>query len=360
MFSLPLPLHNVCPGHEQRIPSPSLPYHAKEQGLAAVDSAGRRGRNSEQKRRSRSNEREIESEKRRRQRGRLGSGGGERQGSQSPISEQREKSQEDRRTRWRTRESQSLPRDAFRKHDESDTEKRAMRWRKRGKERGRSTERGNRSEERVRVSEDEEPEQEEEKEVQEEEEKSEGEENKMQATVDLEGEESDEEVFLPITSPTQKLPRPKQNWEGKQEENWDMVAKYRELRKESEEGQEERSQDDNDAEHKDLNGVDDASRHMSRAAAVDLGSQRKPFSFLTSTLSVGQLGDDESESEGSQSDGSVSAASISGLSLAVTEAGGRRPGPWLPPSQQRLAQAVQGNRRPRKWTGQTGRRNAVS
>ncbi|XP_044066886.1 uncharacterized protein LOC122882955 [Siniperca chuatsi] len=190
-----------------------------------------------------------------------------------------------------------------------------------------------------------------------------------------EREESEEDVFLPIPSPNQKLPRPKQNWEVEYDENWGMAAEYRELRKEKElEIEQERSWDDDKGRNREteLNGDqrdDDAqSRHVERrlasVAVIDRVSQIKPFSFLTSTLSVEQLGDDESESGGSQSDDSVSAASISGLSLATTEAGGRGsevlPGPWLTPSQQRVAQVVEGNRHPGRWTGQGGGRSAVS
>uniref|UniRef100_A0A3B3BAX6 PDZ domain-containing protein n=1 Tax=Oryzias melastigma TaxID=30732 RepID=A0A3B3BAX6_ORYME len=91
--------------------------------------------------------------------------------------------------------------------------------------------------------------------------------------------------------------------------------------------------------------------------AVNLAeSQRKPFSFLTSTLSVDQLGEADSESgdslsDVSLSDVSTSAASISGLSVATRETGRPRaealPGFWLKPSEQRLVQFAPENRQPR-------------
>uniref|UniRef100_A0A3Q4H560 PDZ domain-containing protein n=1 Tax=Neolamprologus brichardi TaxID=32507 RepID=A0A3Q4H560_NEOBR len=86
-------------------------------------------------------------------------------------------------------------------------------------------------------------------------------------------------------------------------------------------------------------------RPLRSVGVIDPESQRKPFSFLASTLSIDQLGDDESDSEGSHSDGSVSAASISTLSLVTTQ-----PGPWFMPSQQRLTQVMKENRQAdRAW-----------
>lgn len=330
--------------------------------MAAVDFTGRKGRSSKQKRRSRS------SDGRARQKGtgrrRRGSEGGGRSGLQSPISELGEGSREardGRRRRRRKRGTQSLPRDAFRNKGDSETERGTVRGRKRERGRGRSKRREgkSRSEERVRRAEGEEPEQEEEQEVPAVEEKVEERvvEVEVEERVDLEREESEEDVFLPVPSPDQKLPRPKQNWEEENNDNWDVAAEYRELRKEKEQ---ERSWDDDRDENREteLNEdqtEDDAQsgrveRPLPVVAAIDPVSQRKPFSFLTSTLSVEQLGDDESESGGSQSDASVSAASISGLSLATAEAGGRRaemlPGPWLTPSQQRVDEVGTGERAP--------------
>lgn len=239
-----------------------------------------------------------------------------------------------------------------------------MRGRKgeRGKSRSRSRGRKSRREERVRKVEGEEPEQEEEQEQPAVEERVEEKVEEVEEEVDVEREESKEDIILPIPSPNQKLPRPKQNWEAEYDENWDMAAEYRELRKVTElngEGVREQESSLGGNRETELNEDqrdDDAqsSGHVEgplpSVAAIDPVSQKKPFSFLTSTLSVEQLGDDESESEGSQSDGSVSAASISGLSLAATETNRRRavvlPGPWLTPSQQRVAQVIEENRRP--------------
>lgn len=375
-------------GREHRITSPSLLHHPKEQGLAAVESAGRRGRSSKQKKRSRSSDGREKRKGTERRRRRRGSWGGERSGIRSPISEpveeegrRGERSREAReKRRRRKRETQSLPRDALRSYDDSDAEREKVRGRKKERERGRSRSRSrgrkSRSEERVRRAEDEQPEQEEEQEVPAVEERVEEKVEEVEEEVDVEREESEEDVFLPIPNPNQKLPRPKQNWEVKYEENWDMAAEYRELRKVKElEGEDvreqERSWDGNRETELSEDQRDDhtqSSGHVEgplpSVAAIDVVSQRKPFSFLTSTLSIEQLGDDESESGGSQSDGSVSAASISGLSLAATKTNGRRavmlPGPWLTPSQQRVAQVLDENRSPGSRTGQGRGRSAVS
>ncbi|XP_071333150.1 membrane-associated guanylate kinase, WW and PDZ domain-containing protein 3 isoform X2 [Trachinotus anak] len=371
-------------GREHRITSPSLLHHPKEQGLAAVDSSGRRGRSSSKQRRSRSSDgREKGKGTERRRRRRWASEGGGRSGLQSPVSEQGERSREardsssSRRRRRRKRETQSLPRDALRNYDDSDTEKGTVRGRKRERERKRkkkskSRERKSRSEERARKAEGEE-EREGELEVAAVEEKVEDRDEEVEERVNLERRASEENIILPIPSPNQKLPRPKENWEAESVENWDMAAEYRERRKEKEpkgEQEQERSREDDRGENKETelneNETDDDAqsgrikRPLPSVAVMDPVSQRKPFSFLTSTLSVEQLGDDESDSGNSQSDGSVSAASISGLSMAAIGAGGRRavvlPGPWLTPSQQRVAQDVEGNGQ----TGQGGGRSAVS
>ncbi|XP_070765905.1 membrane-associated guanylate kinase, WW and PDZ domain-containing protein 3 [Enoplosus armatus] len=362
-------------GREHRITSPSHLHHPKEQGLAAVDSSGRKGHSSKKKRRSRSSNGREGGKGTRERRRRRGSEGGGRSGLQSPISEQGERSREAKDRRRRKRESQSLPRDALRNYDDREMEIGTARGRKREKERGRSKsrERKSRSEESVGRAEAEEPEQEEEQEVPAAEERVEEWMKEVEEKVNSEREESEEDVFLPIPSPNEKLPRPKQNWEEERDENWDMAAEYRELRKEREreleiEQEQERSWGDDRGENRETELNEDQServeRRLASVAATDPVSQRKPFSFLTSTLSVEQIGDDDSESGGSQSDGSVSAASISGLSLAATEAGGRRavvlPGPWLTPSQQRAAQVVEGTRHPGRRTGQGGGRRAVS
>lgn len=268
---------------------------------------------------------------------------------QSPMSDQTERLRRARERRRREKASQSLPRDALRNYDDSDTETRAERGRKRGKGRGRSRERKSRSEERERMSEREEFMNRDKlmrvgkrrKEVVE--------------TFESESEDSDREVILPIPSLTQRLPRPKEIWEEESDDDWGMAAEYRELRKEEKpETEWERSWGDDSRESKDtgLNEKEDndeqsssVKRPLPSVGVIDLESQRKPFSFLASTLSIDQLGDDESDSEGSHSDGSVSAASISALSLVTTQ-----PGPWFIPSQQRLAQVMKENRQAdRAW-----------
>ncbi|XP_029361712.1 membrane-associated guanylate kinase, WW and PDZ domain-containing protein 1 isoform X1 [Echeneis naucrates] len=374
-------------GRERRITSPSLLHHPKEQGLAAVDSTGRRGRSSSKQRRNRSSdgrEKGKGTERRRRTR-RLASEGGGRSCLQSPVSEQGEGSQEDRRRRRRG--AQSLPRDALRNFDDNDTEKGTERGRKRERERrkkGRSRERKSRSkgrkskrkerksrsEERTVMAErEEEPQGEQQAAAAEE--KVEGGDEEVEERVNLEDAASEENVMLPSPSLIQKLPRPKENWEEVNDSNWDMTAEYRELRKNQDQDQK-WSQDHDGGENKetelheneDERDDDAQSGHtknpLPSVAVRDPVSQRKPFSFLTSTPSREQLGGDESDSGNSQSDGSVSAASISGLSMAAGEAGGRRavllPGRWLIPSQQRVAQDVEGNRQ----TGREGGGGAVS
>nr|XP_046251543.1 membrane-associated guanylate kinase, WW and PDZ domain-containing protein 1 isoform X2 [Scatophagus argus] len=360
-------------GREHRITSPSLLRHPKEQGLAAVDSTGRKGHSSKKKRRSRSSNGHRKEKGTGRTRRSLEGGG--RSGLQSPISDRGEGSREDRdrrsrRRRRRTRETQSLPRDALRNFD-SETERGTVRGRKRERGRGRSKTRTrkSRSEERARRVEGEDPEQEEEREVPAVEEKVEERMVEVEERVDLDRKESEEDVFLPLPSPNQKLPRPKQNWDVESDENWDVAAEYRELRKEKERpwagDRGENSEMEPSEDQKDDGAQSRRDRRpLPSVAAIDPASQRKPFSFLTSTLSVEQLEDDESESGGSQSDTSVSAASISGLSLAATVTGRRRaevlPGPWLTPSQRRVAQVVEGNGRHGRQTGQGGERSTVS
>lgn len=342
--------------------------------MAAVDFSGRKGRSSKQKKRSKS------SDGRARQKGtgrrRWGSEGGGSSGLQSPISELGEGSQEARgsrrRTRRRKRGTQSLPRNAFRNND-SETERGTKKERKKERKRGQSKRRGRESgsEEREKKVEDEEAERaEEEQEVPAVEERQEGnggQAEEVEEGVDLDTRESDDDdVFLPVPSPQQKLPRPKQDWEVESKDNWDVTAEYREMRREKEQ---ERSWDDDSDENKETQlkedqTEDDVERSLPGVAGIEPLSQRKPFSFLTSTLSVGQLGDDESEYGGSQSDASVSAASISGLSLVGGEAGRRRaavlPGRWLKPSQQRVDAVMQGNEHQGRRTGQEGGGSSVS
>ncbi|KAM9341830.1 membrane-associated guanylate kinase, WW and PDZ domain-containing protein 3 [Pholidichthys leucotaenia] len=354
-------------GHEHKITSPSHRYHPKEQGLAAVNSTGRRGRRSKQKRRSRSTDGERANRGKGRRRRRR-SWGGERLGLISPFSDRTERSQKSedgrsnrRRRRRRKRQSQSLPRDALRKYVDSDTEKGEVRGRERrengGRSRSWSREGRSKSEERERVIQDEEHEQEEEQETPVVEER-------LDERVESEKDESDDEVFLAIPSPTQKLPTPKQTWQDEDDESWDVAAEYRQKRKEAEPWREqERPRDHSENNTKVNDGGQDKDAQsrgfkmpLPNVSVTDPVSERKPFSFLTSTLSIEQLGDDESESEGSQSEGSISAASVSGLSVA--ERHRVVPGPWLAPSQQKSPLNV--SRRPRKWAGTEGGRSAVS
>ncbi|KAM3617489.1 uncharacterized protein V6R79_006876 [Siganus canaliculatus] len=391
-------------GREHRITSPSHLHHPKEQGVAAVDSTGRKGHSSMQKRRSRSSD--GHRKERRGGRSRHGSeGDGGRSRLQSPASERRDGSQEDRdrrrsrsrssrRKRRRKRGTQSLPRDALRSRDDSETERGTVRGRKKERGRSKTREKKSKSEERVRRAEGEEAEGEREQEVPAVEERVDEQEERVEEEVEVEVEreedvhverevslqreesdgDNDDDVFLPIPSPNLKLPRPKQDLEMESKENWDMAAEYRELRREEE--QEERLPGNDRAVNVETEPSDDwrdddslgmsgnVGRRLPSVTVIDPVSEKKPFSFLNSTLSLQQLGDDESESGGSQSDGSVSAASISGLSLAAAGAGGRRaellPGPWLTPSQQRVAQIREGDGGPGSQAGQGGGRRAAS
>uniref|UniRef100_A0A3B5QB53 Membrane-associated guanylate kinase, WW and PDZ domain-containing protein 2-like n=2 Tax=Xiphophorus maculatus TaxID=8083 RepID=A0A3B5QB53_XIPMA len=287
---------------EQRITSSSLLHNPKEQSLAAVSSTGRRGRRAQQTRRSRSVGDVRESGtgairgRMRRRRGSVGGGH-----LRSPVSE-----------RWdeerRKRRPQSLPRDGIRKCEDEE----AGRGR-REKERGRSRQRETKSRSLERRKEEEE---------EEEEEGPAAEEEPEGRTDSVESE--DDDVFLPIPGPTHRLPRPKENREEETDENWNMAAEYRGLRRDDEEEEEEDCGPESFISDRPLPGVTVAGPE----------SHRESFSFLASTLSENQLGDAASESGDSQSDASISAASISGLSLAAAAL----PGPWLVPGQQRLVQ----------------------
>lgn len=327
--------------------------------MAAVEDTRRKGRGSKQKRRSRSLDgRERQKGKSRRRR--RGSEGGGHSGLQSPISELGEEPRRDgersrSRRRRRKRETRSLPRDAFRNNDDSETEKETVTGRKSERERGRSKKRGteSKSEERARSVEAEGPEQREEQEVAAVEERVEERMEELEERVDSERKESKQDVFLPVPSPNQKLPRPKQDWEVESRDNWEVAAEYREMRKEEEVERTQGEDRGDDGETEDPTGdVESVKRPL---PGVDVMTE--PFSFLTSTLSMEQFQDDESESGGSQSD--VSTASVSGFSLATSQAGGRRanllPGPWLKPSQQRLDEATEGG-----MTGQGPGRRAIS
>ncbi|XP_040048249.2 membrane-associated guanylate kinase, WW and PDZ domain-containing protein 3 isoform X2 [Gasterosteus aculeatus] len=361
-------------GREHRITSPSLPHNPEEQGLAAVDSTGRKGHSSKKKkkktRRSRSSS-GLEKEKwlGRGRRGGISEGMGL-SASQIPFSllGESQETRDKRRRRGRKIGSQSLPRDALRKHEDGDTDRETVRGRKHERRGGtsKSRERKSRSEERSRKTEGEEPEEEEQREPAVEERVA----AKVEERVSL-GDDSDDDVFLPIPIPIQKIPRPKQNWEVEWEGEGGVVAGHRDPWEEAEQGREQERPWRDDRGHsretepnEDERDDDAQSWPSPSAAAVDPASQRTPFSFLTSTLSLELLGDDESESGGSQSDCSASAASISGLSLAATGAGARRasvlPGPWLMPSRQRAGPAAEGNRRPEGRMGQGGGGGVIS
>ncbi|XP_068179811.1 membrane-associated guanylate kinase, WW and PDZ domain-containing protein 3 [Antennarius striatus] len=357
-------------GREHRIASPSLLHHPEEQGLAALDSAGQKGHSSKKKKKKRSGS--LDGRKSEKGTGRrIRSSEEELQsGIRSPISERREGSREARERRRRRRRrkggTRSLPRDALRSYD-SDTDRGTARGRKREKDRGRSKsrEKKSRSEERVRKAEGEENEGEEEREEPAVEERVEEKMEEEPEVVNLERgggeeeEESEEDVFLPVPSPDQKLPRPKQLWGVEDDEGWGVTAEYRELRREEE--QEWSGDDGSETELRGDRTDDDAriKRPLPSAAATDAASQSELFTFLASSPSVGRPEEDESDSGGSQSD-TTSAASISGLSMVATEAGGRGaellPGPWLRPSRQRVAQVMKG----RKRTEKRGGRSAVS
>lgn len=347
----------MCPGREQRITSPSHIYNPKEEGLAAVNSTGRRGRSSHQTRRSRSagDKREKRSEVRSRRRHR--SLKGDHSDLHSPISEPSDRSHESRdRRRRRKRSSHSLPRDPNQKYAGSDAERRTVRGRKRDRDKGRSRGREgrkSRSEERQRRAKREESEPEE----------------RYSPPVDVERRleerenegnfETENKGSLPIPSPTRRLPGLEPNWELESRVEWDMAVEYRELvRHENQQGEHAESLGYDKGEDEEVD--EDQSLTSQRplpGVAVNLAeSQRKPFSFLTSTLSVDQLGEADSESgdslsDVSLSDVSTSAASISGLSVATRETGRPRaealPGFWLKPSEQRLVQFAPENRQPR-------------
>lgn len=265
---------------------------------------------------------------------------------ESPTSEQGESSRGARARRSKKRESQSLPRDTLRNYDDSDTEKATERGRKKEKERGRSRSREIKSRSELRSR------------------KAEGDEDKQKVpalqprveeradeaeeTVNVEGEEDN---HLPIPSPIQKLPTPKQNLEATYEETWDMAAEYMKHKQEQEQ---ETSCDDDRCENKESELSEDDKDHeaegernkrlLPSVAVIEPASLRNCFSFLTPTLPIEQLGDIESESGGSdgESDGSVSAASLSGLSLPAAVL----PDPWLTPSQQEVAQISAWNMQP--------------
>ncbi|XP_077428309.1 membrane-associated guanylate kinase, WW and PDZ domain-containing protein 3 isoform X2 [Vanacampus margaritifer] len=299
-------------GREHRITSPSRLRHAKEQGMAAVDFGRQRGRRSKHKRRSKS------LHGREKRRGRRVSGG------RSPLRSPDSEPERGRSSRERT--SRSLPREVV-PTDNSH----AGRGRK--GERGRSRERKEEKQEVVPVEEN------------------------QEEKVEEGSEKSERGDVLPIPSPHKKLPRPKEDSEDKPEQKWEVAAGYREMKQlqGSVDDDDDDDDDDQGEEKFELSG-DAQERQLPSDVVANSVSQRRPFSFLTSSLSVNQLRDDESESGGSQSDDSLSAASVSGLSRA-----GRRavvlPGPWLTPSRQRVARDVVENGLSSRPTGYEAERS---
>nr|XP_057907612.1 membrane-associated guanylate kinase, WW and PDZ domain-containing protein 1 isoform X2 [Doryrhamphus excisus] len=302
-------------GHKHRITSSSRLRHLQEQSMAAVDSTRRRGRRSKQRRRSKSLDAREKRRRRRHSKGRSGL----RSPNSEPMDDGGGQRENDQKAIRRKKKSQSLPKDTLLFSD-SDDEKVTARGRK--GERGRSRERRGGSEDgKQEVASVEERVEEKTKEVKED--------------VNLDRGCSSEYFVLPIPSREKKLPRLKEESEEENDENWEVAAGYHKMK------QLHASLDDDEDEDslfgiEEDHGGDDARKRPFSSDAVTY-SQREPFSFLASSLSLDQPRDDESESGGSQSDGSVSAASISGLSLATAEAGRRRaivlPGPWLTPSQ---------------------------
>ncbi|XP_070400951.1 membrane-associated guanylate kinase, WW and PDZ domain-containing protein 1 isoform X4 [Nothobranchius furzeri] len=329
---------------EHRIASPSLLHNPKEQGLAAVSSAGRRGRTSKQKRRSGSSGDVRGNGTGMRRRRRPSSGGGGRSRLQSPVSKRGE------RDEARKRRSRSLPRDNTRKDDDH-VDSRTVRGHDGDKEKRSSRDRERRSKSRVRKtkSEGEKPEQEEEQGA-----------AAFEVKVGRRASCEEDDIFMP--SPTRRLPRPKENWKCDADRRWDVAAEYRELKWDKDQDEERGESQDDDWDEVDSTTLDiDEENYDTQsttfwrpspaAAAADPASQRKPSSYLTSTLSVDELGDDGSELG---SEDSVSAASISGSSLSARAL----PGPWLPPNQQRPV--AEENRQPRSRTEPAGRGSAVS
>lgn len=245
---------------------------------------------------------------------------------QNPVSERRARSREDRGVRRKIR-SQSLPRDVTRTYnnDDDDDEEEAGTVRGRrgyeGRRRSSNTERRSRSRKREVMVESEEFEEEQQQRVRVEDRRLE--ERRGRVLLD----ESKDDVFLPIPNRTRKLPRTKENWEAESDENWGVARNYRELRRDKE-------REDFQSYSTQLHDDDDEENHNTRSVSFENPlpgvAHRKSFFFLTSSPSVEQLVDTESESEGSQSGTSISAATVSGLSVAR----GVQPGPWVTPTQQ--------------------------
>ncbi|XP_029689360.1 membrane-associated guanylate kinase, WW and PDZ domain-containing protein 1 isoform X2 [Takifugu rubripes] len=345
-------------GREHRITSPSRPPHPKEQGLAAVGSARQKRSSAKQKKRSRSANGHVREKRTGRRHG--VSEGGSPSDLQSPNSEVGEEGSPDakdkrrsRRRRGRKQRTQSLPRDALRNNDESEAERETVRGRKKERKSKRRP-RKSRSARSVRRRESEEDE----------EEGEDGVEREVGGREEREERKwSEDDVFLPVPSPGQKLPTPKQDWEAEErdweaeerdweaeerdweagERDWEVAAGYREVRREE---LQVASWEDHGAENGEAHVAEDGvKRPLPAAATIDPEWQEAPPPFLTAT-SMEQRQEGESDSGGSQSDASMSAASISGLSLAASDTSGARmrPGPWLRPSQQKVAEVTEGGR----------------
>ncbi|XP_049608319.1 membrane-associated guanylate kinase, WW and PDZ domain-containing protein 3 isoform X2 [Syngnathus scovelli] len=283
-------------GHEHRITSPSRLRHPKEQGMAAVNPSRQRGRSSKQKRRSKSLDGREKGTRRRRRRG---------TGSRSPL--RSPDSQPGKGEGSRRRASRSLPREALPTNDSH------VRRVKRT-ERERSRERREKKQEVAPLEED------------------------LEDKVHVEEEDLEGVRVLPIPSPNEKLPRPKWESEEEPDEMGEIAAGYRHIK--HLQGSVDHDNDDEQGEEnlqrfaEDELSSDAQEEELSSDTRTYSISQRKPFSFLTSALSLNQLKDDESESGGSQSDDTMSAASIFGQTLDLL------PGPWLAPSRQRVARVV--------------------
>uniref|UniRef100_A0A6Q2X6A7 MAGI family member, X-linked b n=2 Tax=Esox lucius TaxID=8010 RepID=A0A6Q2X6A7_ESOLU len=194
--------------------------------------------------------------------------------------------------------------------------------------------------------------------------------NKAEEEEEVDDEE-EQDVDRPI--PSQRLPRPKQDWEEEDaEEEKARNSRERKTEKERElEGERLREEeqkrvdvgwretkwkresvrDEMRGEVHEQSDWEEGVMSQSLNNLLSLESpitpplERNPFSFLTPSSEY-----DESESETSHSDGSVFAASACGISLTHTEGSvlGARgllaPGPWLTPSPESIAEVTQENR----------------
>ncbi|XP_072305132.1 membrane-associated guanylate kinase, WW and PDZ domain-containing protein 3 isoform X3 [Eucyclogobius newberryi] len=364
-------------GREPRTRSFSPLRHPEEQDLAAVGSGRRRARSSKPHRRTRSSHGRDKS-----QRGRSRRREGD-SGLRSPVSASTEREGDDRdgRRRRKERESQSLPRHALRSRNGSGSDRSRRRGRRRG--RSKTRKRRSRSEGRVRIVDG--PTEGDGEEILRDELVNSPERAVAEEIVDDEeveerfvvGDEVEEVVFLPVPSPTLKLPRPKQqeSWsesDGEDTDNdgsdqfRDFTGEYRQLmgtnreqrkipRPESASESMWSNRDDRETgDWVEAQVYEDERREESEgflkrpipATEEDPVSQNVLFHFLTA---AGSQGDDESYSGDSQSE----TASVSGLSQVTGNRGMLRPGPWLQPSEQRVAQVMDGSRRQSFQPGET-------